>query len=79
MNQHCWRQLKRKHKGGREEDEGESALAAFGGVFYNCNKTGHKAKQCPEKDGGNNQIGGGRKGKFSGKCSNCRKIGHTSG
>ena len=67
MNQH-WRQIKRDFKDGKDEDEGEIALSAFGGVCYNCKKTGHKANRCPEKEG---KKGDAKKARFNGKCSNC--------
>ena len=74
MNQH-WRQMKRNHKGERSDDEGEIVLAAFGGVCYNCNKKGHAANRCPEKEA---KSEGAKKAKFNGKCSNCGKVGHKA-
>jgi hypothetical protein len=55
MNQ-LWRQgggSQKKHTG---NDGGEMVLSAFGGTCYNFQEKGHRAKQCPKKDGPNNGI-----------------------
>ena len=36
------------NSGGADSDH-EVVLSAFGGVCYQCNKSGHKANKCPEK------------------------------
>jgi hypothetical protein len=54
-------------------------LAAFGGTCYNCQEKGHRANQCLKKTGPNNRNrseGGNTRGKFSGICNHCGKIGH---
>jgi hypothetical protein len=54
-------------------------FAAFGGTCYNCQEKGHKAKQCPKKDGpsnGNRDASVNIRDKFKGEWNNCGKIGH---
>jgi hypothetical protein len=54
-------------------------LVAFRGTCYNCQEKGHRANQCPKKDGpsyGNRSPSGNHTGKFEGECNNCGKIGH---
>jgi hypothetical protein len=78
MNQ-LWRQggeSQKKHTG---NDGGEMVLSAFGGTCYNCQEKGHRANQCPKKDGPNNgyrNTSGNTRGKFKGERNNCGKIGH---
>jgi hypothetical protein len=78
MNQ-LWRQgggLQKKHTG---NGGGEMVLATFGGTCYNCQEKGHRANQCPKKDGpsnGNRNSSGNTRGKFKGECNNYGKIGH---
>jgi hypothetical protein len=78
MNQ-LWRQgggSQNKHTG---NDGGEMVLAAFGGICYNCQEKGHRANQCPKKDGpsnGNHNVSGNTRGKFKGKCNNYGNIGY---
>jgi hypothetical protein len=78
MNQ-LWRQgggSQKKHTG---HDGGEMVLSAFGGTCYNYQEKGHRANQCPKKDGPNNgyrNTSGNTQGKFKGECYNCGKIGH---
>jgi hypothetical protein len=68
MNQ-LWRQgggIQKKHTGNYG---GEMVLSAFGGTCYNCQKKGHRANQCPKKDGPNNgyrNASGNTRGKFKG-------------
>jgi hypothetical protein len=55
-------------------------LSAFVGTCYNCQEKGHRANQCPKKDGPNNgsrNASGNTRGKFKGECNNCGKIGHN--
>jgi hypothetical protein len=69
--------------GGRQkkhtsDDIGEMVLAAFEGTCYNCQDKGHRANQCPKKDGpsnGNHNASGHTRGKFKGEYNNCGKIG----
>jgi hypothetical protein len=74
-----WRQgggSQKKHTG---NDGGEMVLSAFGGNCYNCQEKGHRANQCPKKDGPNNGhriASGNTRGKFRGECNNCGNIGH---
>lgn len=49
MNLH-WRLIKLSSKGRKGNDDGEIVSAKFRGVCYNCNKTGHKAYRCRERD-----------------------------
>jgi hypothetical protein len=78
MNQ-LWRQgggSQKKHTG---NDGGEMVLSAFGCTCYNCQEKGHRANQCPKKDGpniGHHNASGNTRGKFKGECNNCGKIGH---
>jgi hypothetical protein len=54
-------------------------LSAFGGTCYNCQEKGHRANQCPKKDGPNNgyhNTSGNTQGKFKGECNNCDNIRH---
>jgi hypothetical protein len=54
-------------------------LSAFGGTCYNCQEKGHRANQCPKKDGpniGHHNTSGNTRGKFKGECNNCGKIVH---
>ena len=81
MSEH-YRQLSRAsgRKSGTSSggDSGhEVVLSGFGGVCYNCKKSGHKANKCPEKSNSSNEETKGRKGgRFQGKCNNCGKVGH---
>lgn len=46
---------------------------------YNCNKTGHMAKECWSKkkpQGQGHGKGGGQKSTFKGNCGYCKKYGH---
>jgi hypothetical protein len=78
MNQ-LWRPgggSQKKHTG---NDGGEMVLSAFGGTCNNCQEKGHRANQCPKKDGPNNgcrNTSGNTREKFKGECNNCGKIGH---
>ena len=42
---------------------------------YSCGKQGHKAAQCPSKQGNDDGQNQG-KGKFTGKYNHCGKVGH---
>jgi hypothetical protein len=75
-------QLWRKGGGSQNKqtgnDGGEMVLSAFGGTCYNYQEKGHRANQCPKKDGPNNghrNASGNTRGKFKGECNNCGKIG----
>jgi hypothetical protein len=78
MNQ-LWRQgggNQKKHTG---NDGGEMVLSAFVGTCYNLQEKGHRANQCPKKDGptiGHRNASGNTRGKFKGECNSCGKIGH---
>jgi hypothetical protein len=72
MNQ-LWRQGGGRQKKHTSNDIGEMVLAAFGGTCYNCQEKGHRANQCPKKDGpsnGNHNESGNTGGKFKGECNN---------
>jgi hypothetical protein len=56
-------------------------LAAFSGIYYNCQRTGHRTNDRPEKrtNNGKGRGGGGRgRGRGRGRktCCNCGKVGH---
>lgn len=55
-----------------DDKEAETALTAFAGACFNCDKKGHRANKCPQKRTGN----GRGQGKFKGKCNLCGKFGH---
>ena len=62
---------------GGERGGKEFTLGAFGGICYRCHKTGHKAKDCPDKNkkGGSNEK---QKGNKNLKCNTCGKGGHKA-
>jgi hypothetical protein len=76
-----WRQgggSPKKHTG---NDGGGMVFAAFGGTCYNCQDKGHRANQCPKKDGpsnGNRNASGNTRGKFKGERKNLSKSGTRS-
>jgi hypothetical protein len=80
MNQ-LWRQgggSQKKHTG---NDGGEMMLAAFEGTCYNFQEKGHRAKQCPKKDGpsnGNRNASGNTRGKFKGGVTTAARSGTRS-
>ena len=94
LEDEVYEQYRMEHLGDSsdEEEADETALATpgqgwankreFKGVCYNCNKKGHRAHECPEKNRnqGQGQGQGGRRatrpGKFKGKCHECGKYGH---
>ena len=69
-----------RRNGGNNNADGKK----FTGVCYHCNKKGHKANQCWQKDKGrqdgkgdnnSNKTGGNNNGKA--KCGHCGKPGHS--
>jgi hypothetical protein len=68
------------------EDEGKIALITFSGMCYNCNQSGHRVFECPQKKkqgnngGGNGSNGGNHNNNNNNKktiaCSICNKKGH---
>jgi hypothetical protein len=78
MNQ-LWRQGGISQKEHTTDDGGKMVMAAFGWTGYNCQEEGYMSNQCPKKAGpsnGNYNTGGNTKGRFSGTCIHCDKIGH---
>jgi Tfp pilus assembly PilM family ATPase len=52
-----WRQT---HNSAEQTESSEIGLAAFQGICYNCQKTGHRANNCPQEKNNNSQARGGR-------------------
>ena len=66
--------------GGGDKGGKEFTLSAFGGTCYRCHKSGHKAKDCPDKGKKGGGAGGNKHGGASKnlKCSTCGKSGHKA-
>jgi hypothetical protein len=78
MNQ-FWRQGGGSQKKHSSDDSCDMVLAVFLGTCYNCQEKGHRANQCPKKDGpssGNCNASDNTRDKFKGECNNCGRIGH---
>ena len=68
--------LWRTHDVSSSEKEGgdELVLSTFGGFCFGCKKKGHKAHECPEKQGSQTAYANGNGGAM--KCNHCGKPGH---
>jgi hypothetical protein len=62
------------------DDDGEIGLSAFNGVCFKCGANGHKANDCPEKNGANGNFAERNKtGTHKDKtCYGCGKKGHIA-
>ena len=73
-------QWKQTNASTNKTESDEIGLTLFGGTCYNCQKTGHKANECPNKEKKKGYQGGykGKSARFSGNCWSCGRLGHKA-